>query len=383
MTTDRKNSRRRGAILTEVGERKLQAARHAAERAHNFGDRYTNEELAKLTGLSLKTIAKLFSGSSESASQRQIPVDKQTLELCFSAFNLRLERHDYVYPSTSELEDAVVTSPQMAVDLDRQPPDPVANPAVDRGEAPDVAVFYGRVAESAKLVRWVERDRCKLVAILGMGGIGKTALVTKLTQQLQPQFTTTVWRSLRNAPSLKNLLPELIQIFSHHTETIDPNLDISAQISRLLYYLAIERCLLVLDNAEAIVPSRHDSADSEVRQEYPGYEELLRRIGDSPHQSCLLLTSREKPEVIVPLEGKRLAVRTLVLSGLTATDSEHLFTAKGVSTSVTQRARLVEIYSGNPLALNIVSTAICDLFAGNIEDFLATEVRSLGGSSNS
>ncbi len=379
MTTDRRTSRRRGAILTEVGNRKLQAARNAAERANNFGNPYTNEELAKLTGLSLKTIAKLFGGSSNFlAAKQQIPVDKPTLELCFAAFNLRLERPDYFYPGTVERTDASIPSQPLAIDLAQSLP-PAGNPAVDRGEAPDVSVFYGRVAELAKLARWVDTDRCKLVAILGMGGIGKTALITKLTQQLQPQFTIVVWRSLRNAPLLKDLLPELIQIFSHHTETIDPNLDLSAQISRLLHYFASERCLLVLDNAEAIVPSQNETADSDVCQDYPGYEELLRRIGDSPHQSCLLLTSREKPEVLVPLEGKRLAVRTLVLSGLTATDSENLFNAKGVSTAVTGRARLVEIYSGNPLALKIVSTAICDLFAGDIDEFLATEVTIFGG----
>jgi WD40 repeat protein/ABC-type dipeptide/oligopeptide/nickel transport system ATPase subunit len=376
MTTDRRTSRRRGAILTEVGERKLQAARHAAEEAHNFGDRFTNEELAKLTRLSLKTIAKLFSGAN-SVSKSQIPVDKQTLELCFAAFNLRLERSDYIYPGATEPVDLTAFSADTG-DFTSSPALGV-NPAVDRGEAPDVSVFYGRVAELAKLVRWVERDRCKLVALLGMGGIGKTSLVTKLTQQLQPQFKIVVWRSLRNAPLLKNLLAELIQIFSHHTETIDPNLEISAQISRLIHYFASERCLLVLDNVEAIVPSQNDPTDSDIRQDYPGYEELLRRIGDSPHQSCLLLTSREKPEVLVPLEGKRLAVRTLMLSGLTATDSENLFTAKGISTSVTERARLVGIYSGNPLALNIVSTSICELFAGNIDEFLATEVTIFGG----
>ena len=192
--------------------------------------------------------------------------------------------------------------------LDLPPPsEPLPNPpnlAIDRGEAPDVVVFYGRVAELTKLAQWVDRDRCKLVAILGMGGIGKTALVTKLAQQLQPQFTMTVWRSLRNAPLLTNLLPELIQIFSQHMETIDPNLEISAQISRLLDYFARSRCLLVLDNAEAIIQSQHET--DRDRHEYPGYDELLRRIGDAPHQSCLLLHQQGKTRSDRPPRGRTI-----------------------------------------------------------------------------
>ncbi len=375
MMTNRKNSRRRGAILTAVGYQKLQAARSESEQVNNFGDRYTNEELAKLIGLSLKTIAKLFGRTANLGTQHQVAVDKQTLELCFAAFNLGLERTDYLYPGNFEIADRVEPSQiieSAAMTIEPQVRSVDADLAVDYGEAPDVSIFFGRVAELTKLSRWVTADRCKLVVILGMGGIGKTALVTKLARQLQPQFTITVWRSLRNAPLLTTLLPELIQIFSQHTETVDPNLEISAQISRLLYYFAGERCLLALDNAEAIIQSQGETDDESP--EYSGYVELLRRIGGSPHQSCLLLTSREKPAVIVPLEGKRLAVRTFVLPGLTTADSENLFNAKGVSMSIAGRSRLVEIYSGNPMALNIVATSICDLFAGDIDEFLATEV---------
>ena len=45
---------------------------------------------------------------------------------------------------------------------------------VDWGEAPDVEIFYGRQTESTQLKQWLIADRCRLVAVLGMGGIGKT-----------------------------------------------------------------------------------------------------------------------------------------------------------------------------------------------------------------
>ncbi len=364
---ERKTSRRRGATLTVAGYQKLQAARREAEESANFGDRYTKEELSRLTGLSLKTISKIFDGAPAILAQRSIPVDKQTLDLCFAAFSLSLDRGDYLYPDGMEPDEVTPAAPA-APNLDGD---------IDWGEAPDISVFYGRMEELNRLTTWVDVDRCKLVAILGMGGMGKTTLVTKLTEQLQPHFTTIVWRSLRNAPPLSTLLPEVIQTLSRQADPISATLDISTQISHLLGYLRQQRCLLVLDNAEAIIPSQN-AANSDGEQ-YPGYAELFDRIGGSSHQSCLLVTSREKPEAIVPLEGERLPVRTLTISGLSATESEALFDAKGLSASTGDRSRLQKIYSGNPLALNIVATSIADLFDGEIDRFLDTEVSIFSG----
>jgi WD40 repeat protein len=360
---ERKTSRRRGAILTPSGYQRLQAARRERECSLNYSDRYTREELASITGLSLKTIAKIFDLTTDLALERSISVDKQTLDLCFTAFDLVLSRGDYFHPESGAAALARCEYIETSIATDR----PLG---IDWGEAPDVAVFYGRTAELATLTTWINRDRCKLVGILGMGGIGKTALVTKLTDRLQPHFTKIVWRSLRNAPPLATLIPEIIQILSDRTQILTADVDISTQISTLLDYLRQERCLLVLDNVEAII-SRNVTDMSP--QADPDYADLMWRIGASAHQSCVVLTSREQPAAIVPLVGNNLPVRMLTIAGLNSPESEHLFDAKGLSVTA-DRQRLWQIYSGNPLALNLVATAIHDLFAGDIKRFLAAEV---------
>ncbi|MEH2393091.1 MAG: hypothetical protein V7K21_16040 [Nostoc sp.] len=52
----------------------------------------------------------------------------------------------------------------------------------------DVSRFYGRATELETLSQWIVRDRTRLVVLLGMGGMGKTALSVKLAEQLQGEF---------------------------------------------------------------------------------------------------------------------------------------------------------------------------------------------------
>ena len=358
------SNRRRGMVLTVVGAQKLQAARQAAEQARNFGQRYTKEELATMLRLSHKTIAKIF-GTGVVTTIGKFPIDKQSLEMCFTFFNLTLERQDYLYPDRQSSDIGGSSS----LDKETHLPRLGDNRSIDCGEAPDVTIFYGRERELAQLRQWVEVDRCRTIEILGMGGIGKTALVTKLSRQLQPEFTAIAWRSLRNAPPLAKLLPKLIEVYSHQVEIVPPTMNISVQISCLLHYFQQKRCLLILDNVETIL-----QLEALAPQEYLGYTELFQQICQTQHQSCLLITSRERIAALMPWEGAGLLSRTLRLHGLDAGDSEGLFDLKGLSTASASRWRLVETYSGNPLALNIIATTICDLFDGNIDEFLANEV---------
>src|SRR2546428_10087120 len=114
--------------------------------------------------------------------------------------------------------------------------------------------------------------------------------------------------SLQNAPQLENLLKNCIQFLANQQLNKLPD-DTDNLISLLIDYLRKHRCLLVLDNFETVMLSR--SSMSGYKDGYKGYGTLLRNIGEIKHQSCLLLTSREKPREIPPLEGKILPVRSM------------------------------------------------------------------------
>ncbi|MBD3887155.1 AAA family ATPase [Phormidium tenue FACHB-886] len=244
---------------------------------------------------------------------------------------------------------------------------PVATPTLpyqDWGEANDASMFYGRESELQALERWIVKDRCRLILLLGMGGIGKTALAVKLAQRIseaaeQTRFEFIIWRSLRNAPPLKTLLIDLVSFLSQQQET-------EAEIGRLVHWMRARRCLVILDNAETLFQA--GSCVGQYRVGYEAYGDLLRVVAETPHQSCLLLTSREKPAEVAAQEGVE-AVRTFELGG-SAEAAKALLTVKKLVGSKAHQQQLVEQYGCNPLALMIVASSIQAVFDGNIEQFL-------------
>lgn len=241
---------------------------------------------------------------------------------------------------------------------------------VDWEDAPtDIQPFCGRVNELKQLTNWIEIDRCKLIAILGIGGIGKTALATRVGQQLQDGFEYVIWRSLREAPPLNQLLGDLIGGLSQHA-----NLELSKtspkRIALLLEQLQHHRCLLILDNVEAIMNPGEYAGN--YREGYGNYGDLFHRLGSSQHQSCVVMTSREPPAEITELSGNKLPVRTFPLIGITDAGADLLEQMSVVG----ERSELQEINDrcqGNPLYLRIIANTIANNFEGDLIAFLESD----------
>jgi WD40 repeat protein len=232
----------------------------------------------------------------------------------------------------------------------------------DWGEATDVSIFYGRQTDLQTLETWTLSLRCKTVGIFGLGGMGKTSLSVKLAQQVQAKFEVVIWRSLRQAPPLSTLLNEIMPIL------MGSQLQESST-ALLMEQLRTKRCLLILDNVESIL--QEGIRSGEYLPNYEPYGRLFEQICDEPHQSCLVLTGREKPGGITLREGTELPVRSLKLQGLSFNEGQHILTAKGIEPTPTQGQTLINYFGGNPLALKIAATTIQTLFGGNTQAFLA------------
>ncbi|ELS04803.1 WD40 repeat-containing protein [Xenococcus sp. PCC 7305] len=339
-----KQKRNRGVILTSQGLKKLKEARAELEYQANFGERYTYEKISELTNLDLNTIKKVLVGKEG--------VDKRSLEQCFFAFNLQLTEDYYTNPRLKKRQDW--------------------------GEAVAVEHFFGRTEELNILENWLLRDHCRLIAIQGMGGIGKTTLSIKFAEQIESQFDCIIWRSLRDAPPVSEILANLIEFLSGGKETeVSLSERVGDRITRLIYYLRSLHCLIFLDNAESLMDEGHRAG--KYRQGYEDYGELFSRVGETKHISCLMLTTREKPKEVAILEGeKSYGVRSLQLGGLQEEAGQEIFRDKGLVGSELAVKALRDRYSGNPLALKVVATTIQDLFAGNIAEFLRQDMAVFG-----
>jgi transcriptional regulator with XRE-family HTH domain len=245
--------------------------------------------------------------------------------------------------------------------------EPAAFTHVNLVEALDVSHFAGREVEVAELTQWIVQERCRLVSVLGMGGIGRSMLASSLSLRLAPHFEAVLWRSVRDAPACSELVADCLTFFSETPPAEFPS-SLEQRITQLVARLQASRCLLVLDNFDTLLQS--GDREGSYLPGYEGYGRLIGRLAESAHQSCVLLTSREKPKEIEPLEGVRSPVRSLRLGGLDEQTAQELLSDKELRGTPAAWQRLVAGYAGNPLALKIVAQVISDLFGGDLDRFL-------------
>jgi hypothetical protein len=366
---DLPRKRKRGTILTFQGLNKLEKAIKIREYSENNSKRFTLDYLSSQTGLDSHTLCKIFNCN--------VRVDKKSLVKCFKAFNLVLEADDYQSPLSVPLVKPETHSTQFI-----QPLQPEIQPHGDYNLAPKVSVFYGRTAELVTLNQWIQVNRCQLIMVLGMGGMGKTSLIAKLMAGFtNSEFKYVIWRFLRSAslslyhaPTAEETLTDLIHIVSHQQAVDLPKFP-DQLISKLMQYLHQTRCLLVLDNLESILQW---GGGGYYRPGFEGYGQLIRTIGESTHKSCLIIISREPPIAFSVLEKKANSVKLLILKGLLPEDGLKIFQSEGIDEIQAECQILHNHYGGNPLILKIVVTTIHFLFSGKIDLFLAQGITVFG-----
>jgi hypothetical protein len=181
-------------------------------------------------------------------------------------------------------------------------------------DIPEVAGFQGRALELEILEQYLVEERCRLLALLGIGGIGKTTLAARLARHLAPRFELTHWSTLRTAPPVGDWLTTAIGAIS--SQQIRPPEVEAQRLELLIQLLHDRRCLLVLDNFDTVLtPGEREGG---YLPGLAGYGTLLERLGETAHQSCVVLTSREAPPEVRVLEITQARVRSIELGGLGA-----------------------------------------------------------------
>ncbi len=244
--------------------------------------------------------------------------------------------------------------------------------AINWAHMPQVPALHGRQPDVDRLSSWILGTApCQLLAINGPAGVGKTSLVIELARKIKPQFEGAIWQSLRHKPSLENVLSGWLRQLPAEATQVTDDTEWYGKIDGLMNYLRSHRCLVVMDNLEAILSS--GSLFGEYEKGYEAYRELLKRMGEEPHQSCVLVTSREGNQETRGSSSVTNPIRSVYLNGLGYEAAEQILKEAKLNLgegTQTYGKSLVQMYRGNPYMLRMAASMIHDVFDGKVGSFL-------------
>jgi hypothetical protein len=240
------------------------------------------------------------------------------------------------------------------------------NSFIDLALAPKITHFEGRSEELEELSDYILNQPTRLMAVLGLSGIGKTTLVKRFIDLHSPQFDAVIWKSLKFPKSLTQMLNDILEFFNQETEKI---LGVDEQITQVFELLSDRRCLLVFDDVQNLfIPGQFAG---QYQPEYTDYKTFFKMIAEISHQSCLILISQEKSPEMISLDAELYPKKSLELEGLDA-DGGDFLQYHGLPPEE-NLLNLSNLYQGHPLYLQYISNLIKEVFSDRVDELMAED----------
>ena len=331
----------------------------------------TRKEFARRVGCSVSTLRKIEDG------ERHPSV--QISELIANCLDISQRDHStFVKVARGELSvDRLSPVSKLAANASISSASIASAPRSNLPALPTPLI--GRQREMEELIRLLRDLQCRLLTLVGPGGIGKTRLAIETASRIREAFADGVYlvslASVNTTQLIVPMIADMIGFTFHSTGSADPKI-------QLFNYLKQKQILLLMDNLEHLLTE-------------PGIEMLAELLTNAP-QVKLLTTSREslglQGEWIFEVHGLPVPENPQTEDS-TQDTSVELFLQRArrahvefdaTSEDLSAILRICNLVDGMPLALELaaawVRTLTCDEIAKEIErglDFLRVSTRDL------
>lgn len=328
----------------------------------------TRDEFARRVGCSVSALRKIEDG------ERRPSV--QIAELIANSLDIPLEeRSTFVRVARGEFSVDRLPPPSQRTAAPR-----TFTPSAPRTNLPVLPTpLIGRQREMEELSQLLRDPQCRLLTLVGPGGIGKTRLAIEAASSIQAAFADGVYfvplAPLNTARFIVPVIADAIGFTFESASRADPK-------TQLFSYLREKQLLLLTDNLEHLLTE-------------PGIEVLAELSANSP-QVKLLATSREslglQGEWVFEVQGLPIPEGRQA-EGSAQNTSAELFLQRARRAHVVFNAtpgdypaivRICQLVDGNPLGIELAAawarTLTCGEIVREIEsglDFLSVSTRDL------
>nr|QNO52945.1 HTH-type transcriptional regulator MalT [Methanosarcinales archaeon ANME-1 ERB6] len=208
--------------------------------------------------------------------------------------------------------------------------------------SPDVADFVNRDAEQNNLEELI-RQKKHMIIIQGIAGIGKTQIAAKIMENIKKRDYITYWKEMRNVDTFDSVTRDLAGFLRNNndSELADyiegDGTEHEIIINILLNSLKEKQYALFFDNYQVV--------------ENKEIHDLFKRFKDKLTNSTIIITTREPPQFVNPVDKIQSKVKEENVEGFDLEATKKYLEQQGVEVSKEQLVKIDQKIGGHPLSL--------------------------------
>jgi tetratricopeptide (TPR) repeat protein/class 3 adenylate cyclase len=253
--------------------------------------------------------------------------------------------------------------------LQRMPKEPSKTlhlPPSLHNQTPPEPNFVGQVDKLKTITDWYKDPKVRIGALIGWGGVGKSALVRKWYDNLQSNDVHPDgifwWGFYRNA-YLDRFLDALLNYLAQGRIGLKDIKTTWQKVDTIKEYTLEGEYLIILDGLETMQKGEV-SGEEFGSMAHPECTDMLRFLSDTKGNGLCLITTRFPLTDIKKYEG--MVYQKKEIERLSIEDARALFEKVGVKGSTEEKDSVIEEYGGHALSLTLLSKYLVEDFGGDI-----------------